>query len=66
MEIFFKVLAVVLIGTSAVLFWQNEREYAFAAAVLSACAYFLSLRFQLKARAGAREAEKREQEDSSD
>ena len=70
MQIVFKVLAVVLLGTAAFLLWQNNPEYAFAAAILSSCSYFLSMRFQLKARlterTAEREAEKRAQEDSSD
>lgn len=57
MEIFFKVLAVILLGVAAVLFWQNNSDAAFVAGVLSACAFFLSMRFQLKMRQKQREAE---------
>jgi len=60
MEIFFKVLAVILLGVAAVLFWQNNSENsdaAFVAGVLSACAFFIGMRFQLKMRQKQREAE---------
>jgi Na+/H+-translocating membrane pyrophosphatase len=57
LEILFKILAVVLLGAAALLFWYHNTEEAFAAGVLSACAYFLGMRFQLKAGLNKREAE---------
>ncbi len=57
LEIVFKILAVVLLGAAAVLFWYHNTEIAFAAGVLSACAYFLGMRFQLKAGLNRRDAE---------
>jgi Ca2+/Na+ antiporter len=49
-ELLFKILAVILFGVAAFFLWRNNLEWAFAAAVLCACAYFLSMRFQIKAR----------------
>ena len=63
LEIMFKILAVVLLGAAAVLFWYHNTEIAFAAAVLSACAYFLGMRFQFKAAVNRREAERKADED---
>jgi hypothetical protein len=57
METLFKVLAVILLGVAAVFFWQKNWDAVFASAVLSACAYFLSIRFQFKARVNRRKME---------
>jgi Na+/H+-translocating membrane pyrophosphatase len=62
LEIVFKILAVVLLGAAAVLFWYHNTEIAFAAGVLSACAYFLGMRFQLKAGLNKRNAESEPEE----
>jgi len=57
METLFKVLAVILIGVAAVFLWLKYWDIGFAAAVVSACAYFLSMRFQFKARIDRRKQE---------
>ena len=66
MEILFKVLAVVLLGAAAVLFWLDYRELAFASGVLSFCSYFLGMRFQFKASLNKRERERQAEENDAD
>jgi hypothetical protein len=46
----FQILAVALAGAAAYLFWIGNRDFAFAAVVLGCVAFFLSVRFQAKAR----------------
>jgi hypothetical protein len=55
MEMFFKILAVVLAGVAAFFLWQGNSEGAFVAAVLGAVSFFLSIRFQVKERMKQRE-----------
>lgn len=62
-QLIFKVLAVILLGVAAFFLWQNNLEGAFTAAVLCACAYFLSMRFQIKARLDERKAKAKEIEE---
>jgi Ca2+/H+ antiporter len=62
-ELIFKIVAVALLGAAAFFLWQGNRENAFAAAVLSACAYFLNMRFQLKAKVDQRKAAEEEEEE---
>jgi hypothetical protein len=50
MERYFQALAVILAGVAAFFWWQSNSEWAFAAAVCAAASYFLSMRFQMKAR----------------
>ncbi len=65
-ELIFKVLAVILFGVAAFLLWQNNLQGAFAAAVLCACAYFLSMRFQIKARLDERKAKEAKVEEAKE
>ena len=60
MELFFKALAVILAGVAAYFLWQGNSDGGFVAAVLGAVAFFLSVRFQVKARNEARFAEEEE------
>lgn len=46
----FQILAVVLVGTAAFFLWRGDTDMTFASIVIAACAYFLSLRFQMKPR----------------
>ena len=62
LELIFKLLAVILVGVAAFFLWQKNWEGVFAAAVLGICAFFLSMRFQLKARLDKRKAEEEAQE----
>jgi hypothetical protein len=69
-ERIFQILAVALAGVAAYFLWQGDTDKLFVAAVLGACSFFLSIRFQFKERmlqredAAASEAEM--QEESSD
>jgi Ca2+/H+ antiporter len=66
LELLFKILAVALIGAAAFFLWQKNWEYMFAAAVLVACAYFLSMRFQIKERLDRRQQEESPEEIEED
>lgn len=55
MEMFFKILAVILAGVAAFFLWKGNGEGAFVAGVLGAVAFFLSIRFQVKERMKQRE-----------
>ena len=54
----FQILAVVLGGTAAYFLWTGNKDGAFVSAVLGCVAFFLSVRFQVKARNAVREAER--------
>ena len=58
----FQILAVVLAGVAAVFFWKEDTDWAFASAVLACCSFFLSLRYQYKARIKERESAARSDE----
>jgi hypothetical protein len=66
MERLFKVLAAVLLGAAAVLFWLEYRELAFASGVLAFCSYFLDMRFQFKASLNKRARERQAEENDAD
>lgn len=55
MERIFQILAVILAGVAAFFLWNGNGDRAFIAAVLGAVAFFLSVRFQVKARMKKRE-----------
>lgn len=63
-ETVFQLLAVVLAGAAAYFLLTGNRDGAFVAAVLGSVAFFLSVRFQVKARNSAREAERNAAEGS--
>jgi hypothetical protein len=46
----FQILAVALTGAAAFLFWRGDSDMTFVVAVLAACSFFLSFRYQMKAR----------------
>ena len=46
----FQIVAVILVGIAAYFLWLENRDGVFVALVLSGCAYFLSMRFQIKER----------------
>lgn len=58
MELFFKILAVILAGVAAFFLWKGNGDGAFISAVLGAVSFFLSVRFQVKGRLKEREEEK--------
>lgn len=64
-ETVFQILAVVLAGAAAYFLWTGNRDGAFVSAVLGCAAFILNVRFQVKARNTAREAE-RERGEASD
>jgi predicted membrane protein len=57
MILVFQVLAVVLAGIAAYFLWQDNNDWFFAATVLGALSFFLSVRFKVKERLRRREAE---------
>ncbi len=50
MDKLFQILAVILIGVAAFFLWNESADAAFASAVFGAVSFFLSIRFQVKAR----------------
>jgi hypothetical protein len=62
----FQVLAVILAGVAVFFWWRENTDWAFASGVLAASSYFLSLRFQMKARVMAADAERKVAMDESD
>jgi hypothetical protein len=59
MQRLLQILAAALILAAAFFLWQGTTDWAFVCGVLGACAFFLSLRFDFKARSTEREAEKK-------
>jgi hypothetical protein len=57
MERVFQILAVVLAGAAAYFLWTDVKDAAFASVVLGCVAFFLSIRFQAKARIQTRPAD---------
>ena len=45
-----QIASVVLIALAAYFWWSGNSDFAFAGVVLAICAFFLSIRFQAKAR----------------
>ena len=58
MERVFQVSAGALAVAAAYFLWTGNRDGAFVSAVLGCVAFFLSVRFQVKARNAVREAER--------
>ncbi|MEP6944816.1 MAG: hypothetical protein ABJA02_02780 [Acidobacteriota bacterium] len=57
MEIAFKIIAVVLVGAAAYFYSIDEKDWLFASGVLSACSFFLSMRFAIKKKMSAHQSE---------
>ncbi len=57
MERLFQILAVVCIGIAAFFLWRNNMDGVFVSAVIGACCFFISIRFQIKSRNQTRETE---------
>lgn len=62
MERLFQILAVILAGVAAFFVWQGNWDATFVSAVFGAVSFFLSIRFQVKSRLDAREAERKREE----
>jgi hypothetical protein len=60
MERIFQISAVILAGIAAFFLWSGYNDAGFAAAVLGAVSFFLSIRFQVKERLEQRKAEDEE------
>jgi hypothetical protein len=52
----FQIVAVILAGIAAYFLWAGNTEGAFVSAVLGCVSFFLNIRFQVKERNKAREA----------
>lgn len=57
----FQILAVILLGVAAYFLWLGNRDGIFVSLVLSGCAFFLSMRFQIKERLKNRDAENKKE-----
>ena len=56
MEIILQILAAALLITAAYFLWNGATDWSFICGVLAACSFFLSMRFQIKARMAERAA----------
>ena len=54
-ELIFQILAIILLTAAAYFFWGRNNDLAFFFLVLSACSFFMNVRFQAKARLAAAE-----------
>lgn len=61
-ETVFQIVAVILAGIAVYFYWVGNGDGAFVSVVLGCVAFFLSVRFQVKARNQAREAEREKAE----
>lgn len=57
-ERIFQILAAILTAIAAYFFWMENKDGVFVSLVLAACSFFISIRFQAKAR--IREVKKQE------
>jgi len=46
----FQIVAAILVCIAAYFFWMQNKDAVFVSLVLAACGFFLSIRFQAKAR----------------
>ncbi len=63
-ETVFQILAVVLAGAAAYFLYAGNRDGAFVAVVLGCVAFFLNVRFQVKARNKIRDAKRKSETES--
>ncbi len=66
MERLFQILAVILAGIAAYLYWVGSNDWFFLSAVAGSVSFFLSIRFQVKDRLKIREAERLAAEDAQE
>ena len=59
----FQILAVILAGFAAYFLWADNWDGTFIAVVLAISSFFLSMRFQIKARIAGRDAEQSKMEE---
>ncbi len=60
MDRIFQIVAVILGGIAAYFLWAGNKDGAFVSAVAGCVAFFLSIRFQVKARNAEREADRQD------
>lgn len=60
MDRIFQIVAVILGGIAACFLWAGNKDGAFVSAVVACVAFFLSIRFQVKARNAEREADRQD------
>jgi hypothetical protein len=65
-EIVFQILAVILAAVAAYFLWTGHKDGAFVSIVLGCISFFLSVRFQVKARNQVRETERPTAESEQD
>ena len=56
----FQIVAVILVGIAAYFLWMENKDGVFVSLVLAGCSFFMSVRFQAKARLDQNAAESRE------
>jgi hypothetical protein len=56
----FQILPVILVCIAAYFLWMENKDGVFVSLVLAACSFFMSIRFQAKARLDERASESRE------
>lgn len=56
----FQILAVILVSIAAYFFWMGNKDGVFVSLVLASCSFFVSVRFQSKARLAQNADESRE------
>lgn len=61
-ERIFQVAAAILVAAAVYSFWEGENERVFVFAVLGSLSFFVGVRFQVKERLSAIEAQRREEE----
>lgn len=59
----FQILAVIIAAVAAYFLWAGNKDGVFVSIVLAACSFFLSIRFQAKARLDERNAVATETDD---
>ena len=65
-ETIFQITAVALAIAAAYFLWAGNKDGAFVSVVLGCVSFFLSIRFQVKARNKMREAETRSERDQGE
>jgi hypothetical protein len=62
----FRILAVILAGAAVFFWYRDDNDWAFAAFVCAASAYFLAMRFQMKERVAQAAAESLLEDEEAD
>lgn len=62
----FQIASVIISVAAGYFYWNGDSDLTFAAAVVAAAAFFLSIRFQMKERNDLRDAERRSAQADAD